>query len=88
MRSKHYDKYIMNLLQGVVIVSIGIFFAFYSRISGVEKQDWYLWAAGIAIVFNLGLFFIGSAFVHKVKADFLRRQKQQKEEFHDYTIEQ
>ncbi|MCC7401728.1 MAG: hypothetical protein IT214_09605 [Chitinophagaceae bacterium] len=88
MRSKHYDKYITNLLEGIIFVAAGIFLIYYSVIAGVEKQNWYLWAAGIAVVINTGLYLLGSAFVHKVKADLIKRQKQRREEFQDFTIEQ
>lgn len=87
MRSKHYDKFFRNLVQGFSFLTIGIFLTFYSMLGGIQKQDWYLWAAGIAVLINLGLFFLGSAFVHKVKADIIRRKKQQREEFQEYTLE-
>lgn len=87
MRSKHYDKFFKYLVQGFIFLTVGIFLIFYSFLSGIQKEDWYLWAAGIAVIINIGLFFLGSAFVHKVKADFLRRQKQLKEEFQEYTLE-
>ncbi|HVT83687.1 MAG TPA: hypothetical protein VHD35_00725 [Chitinophagaceae bacterium] len=88
MRSKHYDKFVRNLLQGFVFLTVGIFLIFYSNLAGIQKENWYLWAAVIAVVVNIGLFFLGSAFVHKVKADFIRRQKHRKEEYAEFTIDQ
>jgi hypothetical protein len=88
MRSKHFDKFVRNLMQGIIFITIGIFLIFYSAFTGIQKQDWYLWAIAIAVVINIGLILLGSAFVHKVKADFIRRQKQRKEEFAEFSIEQ
>jgi divalent metal cation (Fe/Co/Zn/Cd) transporter len=87
MRSKHYEKYLRNLLEGIIFLTVGIFLIFYSAMTGVQKKDWYLWAAGIAVVINTGIFFLGTAFVHKVKADIIRKQRHQKEEYQEYTLE-
>ncbi|MBS1918779.1 MAG: hypothetical protein JST17_00845 [Bacteroidetes bacterium] len=88
MRRKHFDKFVRNLVQGFIFVTTGVFIIFYDILTGIQKDDWYIWASAIAVLINAGLYFLGTAFVHKIKADFLRRQKQQKEEFADFTVEQ
>jgi len=39
-------------------------------------MDWIFWALISAVTINAGLLFLGSALIHKVKADLIRRQKQ------------
>ena len=72
---KHQEKYISKLLLGLVFVTTGIFLLVYVFKTTSLHEDWFLWGVGIAIVINAGLIFIGNAFVHKIKADLIRRQK-------------
>lgn len=88
MRSKHYDKFIKKLFQGFTFLIVGIFLIFYSNHAGTQLQEWYLWAAASAVIINIGLYLLGSAFIHKVKADFIRNQKRRSEEFTEYSLEQ
>lgn len=59
MRSHHFDKFIRNLMQGFIFLTAGIFLIFYCTFNGIQKFDWFLWAAGIAVIINTGLFFLG-----------------------------
>ena len=75
MSNKHTKKIIPNFLIGIILVTAGIFLIFYVTNSDRPKTDKDLIVAGIALLINAGLFFWGSAFVHKVKSDLIRRQK-------------
>ena len=75
MANKHQQMIIPNFLIGIVLVTTGIFLVFYAIRSDLPKTDRDLMIAGIALLINGGLFFWGSAFVHKVKSDLIRKQK-------------
>jgi uncharacterized membrane protein HdeD (DUF308 family) len=62
---------------GLVFTTAGIASIIYSTFTKDSNQhDWIFWAIIPIITINTGLLFMGSAVVHKVKADLIRRQKQ------------
>ena len=76
MTNKHEKKFIINMLIGFVLTTGGISCVIYSSFTDEHKMDWIFWAAISAVTLNAGLLFLGSSFIHKVKADLIRRQKQ------------
>ena len=76
MTNRHRQKFIIRLLVGLGLISGGILVILYiSRLNEVQ-EEWYIWAAVAIALINSGLFLLGSAFVHKVKSDLIRKQKQ------------
>ena len=84
--NKHREKYVTQLLAGLALVSGGILVIFYVSFLKNKTQEWYVWAAVSLILINTGLYLLGNAFVHKVKADLIRRQKQ-KDQTKKYEFE-
>jgi len=76
MSNKHEKKFIINMLIGFLLTTTGISSIIYSTYIDEHKIDWFLWAAIPVVTINAGLIFLGSAFIHKVKADLIRRQRQ------------
>jgi len=76
MSNKHEKKFIIYLLIGFLFTSTGISSIIYFGYIDEHKIDWYLLAAVPVVIINAGLLFLGSAFIHKVKADLIRRQRQ------------
>jgi hypothetical protein len=75
MTNRHRQKYIIRLLVGLGLFSGGILVILYiTRLHDVQ-EEWYIWAAAAMSLINSGLFILGSAFVHKVKSDLIRKQK-------------
>lgn len=72
--SKYQRKFITNLLSGLFFVTTALFFLFYVCFNRKE-DDWKLWAVVVTAITITGLLLLGRAFVSKVKADFLRKQK-------------
>jgi len=64
------------MLIGFVLTTGGISTIIYASFTDEHKMDWIFWAAISAVALNAGLLFLGSSFIHKVKADLIRRQKQ------------
>jgi hypothetical protein len=75
MGKPHKQKYFTNLLLGFASVSAGIFLILYASFEKSTVTDWYFWAVIAAAVICLGLFFLLTAIVHKIKADLIKRQK-------------
>jgi uncharacterized membrane protein HdeD (DUF308 family) len=75
MSNPHREKYISKLLIGIGLVTAGIFVILYASFEKGQKTDWYFWGIIAAVAVNSGILLMGSAFVHKVKSDLIRRQK-------------
>ena len=76
MGNKHKKKFIINILIGLVLTNSSISVIIYTIYADKLKLDWIYLAFISALAFNAGLLFLGSALVHKVKADLIRRQKE------------
>jgi peptidoglycan/LPS O-acetylase OafA/YrhL len=86
MTNRHREKYLIRLLAGLGLISGGILVIIYTSFLKNRQQEWYIWGAIAIIVVNSGLVLLGSAFVHKVKADLIRKQKQ-KDQTKKYEFE-
>jgi hypothetical protein len=71
----HEDRYISKLLMGFGALIAGVMTIFYACFERLRYDDWYYWGLGASILFCLGSYLLLQAFVHKIKADFSRRQK-------------
>lgn len=80
MSSTHKEKFLSKMLIGFAFTSLGIFIIVYASFERAHKDDWYLWAFVASILINTGLYLLVSAFVHKVKSDLIKRQKQREQQ--------
>lgn len=73
----HREKYFVKLLIGFSSIIGSTLITFYAIFElPKENTDWYFWAIVAAFLMCSGIYFSLSAFVHKIKSDFSRRQKQ------------
>jgi len=72
----HHDRYFAKLLLGFASIIGSTLVIFYSIFEVAKDKDWYFWAIVAAFLLCSGIYFTLSAFVHKIKSDFSRRQKQ------------
>lgn len=72
---RHQEKYFIKLIAGFTILIGFVFLTFYSVVEKARQGDWYIWAIVAALLLCAGFYFCLSAFVHKIKSDFNRRQK-------------
>jgi hypothetical protein len=86
MTNRHRQKYIVRLLAGLGLVSSGILVIIYTSFLKEREQEWYIWAGAAIILINTGLYLLGNAFIHKIKADLIRKQKQ-KDQHKKYEFE-
>ncbi|HSU29415.1 MAG TPA: hypothetical protein VLJ68_13605 [Chitinophagaceae bacterium] len=75
MSSKHIEKFITKLLLGFAFVTGGIMLIFYVTFERRQDEDWYFWGIVASVLINAGLYFLLNAFVHKIKSDFIKRQR-------------
>lgn len=73
--SSHSDKYLTKLLLGLGAVIASIFTLIFACFERVKADDWYGWGLVASVLMCTGLMLLMQAFVHKIKADFSRRQK-------------
>ena len=76
MSNKHEKKFVINMLIGLIFTTAGISSIIYAVFTKENQHDWIFWAMIPVITINVGLLFMGSSIIHKVKADLIRRQKQ------------
>lgn len=86
MTNRHRQKYITRLLVGLGLTSGGILVILYTSFLKDKQQEWFVWAGASIALVNGGLLLLGSAIVHKVKSDLIRKQKQ-KEQTKKYEFE-
>jgi len=59
---------------GFIFVSGGIVTIVYS-LDNRPNNEWLQWVVISVACINLGIGFLGSAFIHKVKSDLIRKEK-------------
>ena len=72
----HQENYFAKLLLGFASIIGSVLITFYSIFEISHDSDWYFWAIVAAFLMCSGVYFSLSAFVHKIKSDFSKRQKQ------------
>ncbi|HEY6063213.1 MAG TPA: hypothetical protein VIV35_06365 [Chitinophagaceae bacterium] len=76
MESSHKESYFVKLLIGFSSVIASVVIIFYAIFELNKDSDWYFWAIFAGFLLCGGIYFCMQAFVHKIKSDFSRRQKQ------------
>ena len=80
MSDSHKESYLVKLLVGFSSIIGSMLIIFYSIFELDKDTDWYFWAIVAAFLLCGGVYFSLQAFVHKIKSDFSRRQKQREEQ--------
>ncbi len=74
MANKHYKRWLLQMPAGFVLIAAGILVITYSMANRAQ-DDWLIWGMAAAVIFNLGLSLLGNAYVHKVKSDLIRKER-------------
>ena len=80
MPAAHQEKFITKLIVGIPLITAGIFVILYASFEKGQKTDWYFWGILAAITTNAGIVLVGSAFVHKIKSDLIKKQKKREQQ--------
>ena len=76
----HSDKYLTKLLFGFAAVIACVFVIIFACFERTKEDEWYGWGLVASTLLCTGLYLLLSAFVHKVKSDFSRRQKSKEQQ--------
>jgi|GEM_PF-664573 len=72
MANKHYQRWLLKMPLGFLFVAAGIVAIIYPVYKRPD-EEWMI-RGGISIgAFIIGLLFLGSAYIHKVKSDLIKR---------------
>lgn len=80
MKASHSESYFVKLLLGFSSILGSILIIFFAIFEINKDSDWYFWAIFSAFLMCAGIYFCLQAFVHKVKSEFTRRQKQREQQ--------
>ena len=75
MSNHHYEKWVLKLLIGIVLIGGGVVFLYFSITHLHAKDRWVLFGLISAITITVGALLLSIATVHKVKSDLIRKQK-------------
>ncbi len=78
MPNKHQNKFWINLISGLVLISVGILSILYGSFAKEHHTDWLFFGLVALIATNGGLLLFGSSIVHKVKSDLINRDSKRK----------
>jgi len=74
MANRHLKRWWLQMPIGFLFVSAGILTIDYS-LDRRPNDEWPVWVVISIVLFNLGIGFLGSAFIHKVKSDLIRKER-------------
>ncbi|HEY5771476.1 MAG TPA: hypothetical protein VIS75_02560 [Chitinophagaceae bacterium] len=74
MGNYHLERWIYKTVTGFFLVAGGIFFMYYS-LSHFMRKDWILYGLICSLAVSIGVYFLSSAAVNKVKSDMIKKQK-------------
>jgi uncharacterized membrane protein HdeD (DUF308 family) len=74
MPNKHYQKWLLQMPLGFLLVSGGILVIMYAA-NKRASDEWLIWGIISVTILNAGLGLLGNAYVHKVKSDLKRKQR-------------
>ena len=74
MSNYHLEKWIYKTILGFLLVAGAIFFMYYS-LTHEGRNNWLLYGLICSIGCAIGVYFLSSAAVNKVKSDMIRKQK-------------
>jgi uncharacterized membrane protein HdeD (DUF308 family) len=78
--SSHSDKYLTKLLFGFAAIIGCVFVIIFACFERTKKDEWYGWGLVASVLLCTGIYLLMEAFVHRVKADFIRRQKSKEQQ--------
>ena len=74
MPNKHYQKWLLQMPIGFLVVGAGIVVIMYAA-NKRASDEWLMWAIIAVFIVTTGLGILGNAYVHKVKSDLIKRQR-------------
>jgi len=73
MSNRHFRRWLFKLPLAFLFIAAGIAAIMYPIYYERPHQEWMMWGGASIGLFIIGLLFFGSALVHKVKSDLIKR---------------
>ena len=74
MPDKHYQKWLLQMPVGFLLVGAGIIVIMYSA-NKRASDEWLIWGLVSAMIIMAGLGILGNAYIHKIKSDLIKKQR-------------
>jgi len=74
MSNKHYQKWLLQMPVGFLLVGAGVIVIMYSA-NKRASDEWLIWGLISATIMTTGLGILGNAYIHKVKSDLIKKQR-------------
>ena len=74
MPNKHYQKWLLQMPVGFLLVGAGIIVIMYSA-NKRASDEWLIWGLISAMIIMAGLGILGNAYIHKIKSDLIKKQR-------------
>lgn len=75
MSNSHYEKWVLKVPIGFLLIAGGIFFMYYSLTLPEVNENWITYGLISAISVAIGAILLSSAAVNKMKSDLIKKQK-------------
>ena len=72
MANKHFTRWLVKMPLGFLFIAAGIAAVIYPVYKRPD-EEWMIWGGVSIVAFIIGLLFLGSAYIHKVKSDLIKR---------------
>jgi len=73
MANKHFKRWLLKMPLGFLFIGAGVAAILYPVYNNRPRGEWMSWGGGSIVLLIIGLLFLGSAYVHKVKSDLIKR---------------
>lgn len=80
MSNSHQEKFLTKILIGIGSIMASVFVVFFVIFERPKTEDWYYWGLLSSGLMAAGVVLCGSAFVHKMKSDMIKRQRSNKDQ--------
>jgi uncharacterized membrane protein HdeD (DUF308 family) len=73
MANKHFNRWLLKMPLGLLLIAAGLASIIYPLYNNRPREEWMIWGAASIVLFIIGLLLLGSAYIHKVKSDLIKR---------------
>jgi len=78
MSNRHYRSWLIQMPFGLILTATAIVLVFLFSANKLPAVQWMIWAAISAATFVVGMIFLGSSLIHKIKSDLIKKSSRRK----------
>jgi hypothetical protein len=73
MANKHFKRWLLKMPLGFLLIAAGVTAIIFPMYNNRPREEWMVWGGASVFLFIFGLLLLGSAYIHKVKSDLIKR---------------